>query len=75
MPEAIAEIVEPLTVVGVEHLVLGIKVAHVGEILVQAQLVILACFEHGGLERSEATREFELTVVGERLVVGGGDGA
>ena len=34
----------------------------------QAQLVILAHLEHGGLERPEVAREVELAVVGEGLV-------
>ena len=68
MPQPVAEIVEALAVVGLEDAVLGIEIADVGHVLVQAQLVILARLEHRGLERAEVAREVELALVVELLV-------
>ena len=42
MPQPVAEIVEALAVAGLEDAVLGVEVADVGQVLVQAQLVVLA---------------------------------
>ena len=52
----------------VEDPVLGVEVADVGQVLVQAQLVVLAHLEHGGLERPEVAGEVELALVVEGLV-------
>ena len=69
MPQPVAEIVEPLMrSLACEDPVLGVEVADVGHVLVQAQLVVLARLEHGGLERAEIAREVELAVVVEMLV-------
>ena len=68
VPQPVAEIVEPLAVVGVEDAVLGVEIADIGHVLVQAQLVVLARLEDGGLERPEIAREGELALVVELLV-------
>jgi hypothetical protein len=68
VPQPVAEIVEPLAIVGLEDAVLGIEIADVGHVLVQAELMILARLEHRGLERPEVAREVELAFVVELLV-------
>ena len=68
MPQPVAEIVQPLAVVGLEDAVLGIEIADVGQVLVQAQLVVLARLEDRGLERPEVAGEVELALVVELLV-------
>ena len=68
VPQAIAELVEPHSVVGLQDLVLGVEIADVGELRLQAHLVIGANREHRGLERPEVAREVEMALVREGLV-------
>ena len=51
-----------------EDAVLGVEIADVGHVLVQAKLVVLARLEDGGLERPEVAREVELALVVELLI-------
>ena len=68
VPQPVAEIVEPLAVVGAQDTVLGVEIADIGHVLVQAELVVLARLEDGGFERPEMAREGELALVVELLV-------
>src|SRR5216683_1838370 len=68
VPQAIAELVEPDAIVGLEDSVLGVEIADIGHVLVQAHLVILADREHAGLERPEMAREIEMALVAKSLV-------